>query len=270
MKLLWKRIYEMKEFIRIGLFTIVGALALLAQGPPPGGHGGGPGGPGGPGGMALFGAGHGAPVTGAPFSATAMTQMQQTLADGNQITNQTQIKLYRDSAGRTRTETTFTDPSGATESRVMIFDPVAGYAISLDPANLTAVKHTLPPAGSMPKASERPEPPTGAATPQKVDLGTKTIAGLEATGTRSTMTIPAGQMGNAEAIQVVRETWTSSALKIPVMVTSTDPRRGTSTMQLTDIAQKEPDQSLFQIPSNYKVTTQAGRSHEGPPPPPGQ
>lgn len=258
----------MKEAIRITLFVIIGALAVLAQGPPPGGHGG----PGGPGGPELIGRLiHGAPVTGAPFSAVATTQRQQTLSDGNQISKETQTKIYRDTAGRIRTETTLTTPSGTTESRISIFDPVAGYVAMLDPTKLTAVKHTLPAPPSGAKA-ERPAPPTGEAAPQveKTDLGAKTIAGLEATGTRTIRTIPAGAVGNSEAIQIVHEVWTSSALKIPVLATSSDPEHGTSTTQLSAVTQAEPEASLFQIPSNYKVTTQAGpggpMGHGGPPP----
>ena len=99
----------MKETVRIAFFIVIGALALLAQGP----RLDGPGGPfhGGPGGAELVGhLLHGAPVTGAPFSAVATTQEQQSLSDGNQISKETQTKIYRDSEGRIRTETSFTTP----------------------------------------------------------------------------------------------------------------------------------------------------------------
>jgi hypothetical protein len=48
-------------------------------------------------------------------------------------------------------------------------------------------------------------------------------------------------------------------LKVPVLVNMSDPRRGTSTMQLTNISQTAPDPTLFQIPSSYTVKS-------GPPP----
>src|SRR5215472_17325015 len=44
----------------------------------------------------------GAPVTGAPYSATATTETTQVLADGNRIVNKTESLLARDSQGRTR------------------------------------------------------------------------------------------------------------------------------------------------------------------------
>src|SRR5256885_7341571 len=53
-----------------------------------------------------FGGGvHGGKVVkGAPFSAVAVSESTQTLADGNHITRKTQTNLYRDSVGRFRKE----------------------------------------------------------------------------------------------------------------------------------------------------------------------
>lgn len=45
-------------------------------------------------------------VTGAPFSAVAVTETTRTLADGNHITRKTQANLFRDSQGRERREGT--------------------------------------------------------------------------------------------------------------------------------------------------------------------
>src|SRR5579863_5904511 len=42
------------------------------------------------------------PIKGAPFSARAVTETTQVLADGNQINRNETSQLYRDSAGRTR------------------------------------------------------------------------------------------------------------------------------------------------------------------------
>ena len=88
----------------------------------------------------------------------------------------------------------------------------------------------------------------------KEDLGTQTLNGVTAAGTRLTRTIAAGAMGNAEPIQIVRETWVSSDLKVPVMVKITDPRFGTTVTQLTNVARSEPDAALFQTPADYTVS----------------
>lgn len=203
-------------------------------------------------------------ITGAPYSGTLTEQHQETLADGNQISTHTEMKVYRDTQGRVRTEATRTMRNGQTETFVTIFDPVAGFEARLNPAKLTAVKHTLP---SQANPASRPKPPAGEGAPQvsSVELGSKTVNGLEATGKQVTMTIPAGQVGNSEPLQTVRQVWTSTALQVPVMVSVTSPR-GTSTMQLTVSSQTAPDETLFQIPSNYTVSTAPGGHHGGPPP----
>jgi hypothetical protein len=246
---------ELKNLARLALLLPAGIL--LAQGPPPGGFGGGPGfGPMGGGG---FGRGHmEKAVTGAPYSATLTEQHQQTLPDGNQISTETSTKVYRDSQGRVRRELTRTLRNGQTRTFITIFDPVASFEARLDPEKLTAVKRTLPPQNGA--ALNRPRHNAeegGGHQVTTVDLGTKTIEGLAATGKQITMTVPAGEMGNSEPINTVREVWTSTALKVPVLVTITNPEFGTSKMQLTAVTQSEPDPSLFQIPSNYTVSTAA-------------
>ena len=123
-----------------------------------------------------------------------------------------------------------------------------------------------------------PKPPAGAAEgepPAKpsdanvttTDLGSKTILGLQTTGTRVTRTIPAGEIGNAKPIEVVTERWLSTDLQIPMSVTHTDPMMGTMSSQVTSVTRGEPSASLFQVPSDYKVVTgKAGRHdvHETP------
>jgi hypothetical protein len=76
-----------------------------------------------------------------------------------------------------------------------------------------------------------------------------------ASGTTTTQTIPAGAIGNAQAIQTVRTTWISTALQVPVEIKTSDPRSGTTDMELTGIVQGEPDGSLFKVPSNYTIKT---------------
>ncbi len=249
------------------LFTsLLTAAALLAQGPPPP-HPGGGRGPGGPG-FDL----HVPPVAGAPFSATGTFTHQVTLADGNQIEQSHTAQVYRDTQGRTRMEMTMKTPSGTTKTMVTIMDPVAGFMAHLNPADSTAFKQTLPPHHPS-DAAARHEPPAGEGAPQvvKTDLGTATIAGVPATGTRSTITIPAGAMGNAQAITESREVWTSTALKIPLKVTMNSPLHGSSSMVVTNLSQTVPEASLFEIPSSYTVKdAPAHHAHGGPdgPPPP--
>jgi len=257
------------NFLAVTLFSV----AMFAQGPPPGrGHGGfGPG----PGqfGMMSMGPASRTPVTGTPYSAVETTQFVQTLAGGNQISRQDQTKVYRDKDGRVRTERTFT-PQGSTtaQTSVAIFDPVGGNFYSLNPSSNTAMKRPLPTQnasrGALPRAERGPRNNSRQVVTES--LGTQPINGLAATGTRYTETIPAGGIGNAQPIQVVREVWVSNDLKVPVLIKSSDPRFGTSIMQLTNVVQSDPDASLFVVPSTYTVDSRAdngsGRGFGGPRP----
>jgi hypothetical protein len=254
-------------------FVPLFAAALVAQGPPDGGRGFGPrafGGPGGFGGReaGILGAGPGSrtPVTGAPYSAAETLVRQQTLANGNQISTKGQSNVYRDSQGRIRTEQTVTpSASSAKPARTMvtIFDPVAGSHYVLDSSTMIARQSMLPKANGATAArpAARREPP---ARPNvtTTDLGTQVINGVSAKGTQLTETIPAGAIGNAQAMQVVRITWISTDLNVPVQIKTIDPRYGNTDMELTNIVQAEPSASLFVVPAGYAVQ-QGGRGPGG-------
>jgi len=70
-----------------------------------------------------------------------------------------------------------------------------------------------------------------------------------------TRTIPAGQIGNARAISVVTDRWESTELQIPLSMTHSDPMMGTVASNVTSVNRAEPDASLFQVPSDYKIET---------------
>ncbi len=84
-------------------------------------------------------------------------------------------------------------------------------------------------------------------------LGKQIIEGVEAEGTRSTMTIPANAIGNERPIQIVSEKWYSPELQTVVMSKHSDPRSGETVYRLANINRNEPARSLFEIPSDYKV-----------------
>jgi hypothetical protein len=87
----------------------------------------------------------------------------------------------------------------------------------------------------------------------KEDLGTRNIEGVDCTGTRQTITIPAGAEGNEKPISIVRETWSAPAISAVVESTTDDPRYGKTTYQLTNVQLSEPARSLFEPPANFKV-----------------
>jgi len=218
-------------------------------------------------------------VKGAPFSATATSETTQTLQDGSLIHRTSQVAMYRDSEGRSRQEATFSGfgpltPSGTPKTMVTISDPVAGVRFMLDTDQKVARKsvfHTRDRNGgdaeSAPafegRMKERMQQEEAAGLLKKESLGTQTINGLAAEGTRTTHIIPAGQIGNDKPLQVVSERWYSPDLQIVLKITRTDPRFGTTTYAVTNIQRAEPAASLFTVPADY--TVQTGRRGPGGP-----
>jgi len=95
----------------------------------------------------------------------------------------------------------------------------------------------------------------------KEQLGKQLIEGVEAEGTRTTVTIPAGEIGNERAIEIVSERWYSTELQLVVMTRHSDPRTGETMYKLTNINRSEPAKSLFEVPSDYTIKTNV---HPGP------
>jgi hypothetical protein len=99
-----------------------------------------------------------------------------------------------------------------------------------------------------------------------VSLGTKTIEGVTVEGTRTTSTIPAGEIGNAQAIVISFERWYSPDLLTNVETIRSNPFTGKTTFMLTNLKRGEPDASLFTVPADYKIVTGgAGRGRMGGP-----
>jgi hypothetical protein len=89
---------------------------------------------------------------------------------------------------------------------------------------------------------------------QPESLGKQEIEGLEVEGTRTTLTIPAGQIGNEQPLQIVSERWYSPQLQGVVLSRHSDPRFGETTYRLTSIVRAEPQRALFEVPAGYKVS----------------
>lgn len=214
-------------------------------------------------------------VSGAPYTAATVIETTQTLGDGTNITRKIQANVYRDSQGRIRRETTLPAigplaTSGQSKTFVLIHDPVAGTAYELRPDQKTAMQLAARQGGNknadalQSKMEARIQEEIANGTLKKEDLGTQTINGISAQGTRYTRTIAAGQIGNDKPITVVNERWYSADLQIVVKSTRTDPRFGSTTYMVTNIQRQEPAASLFTVPTGYTVTQGRGRGQRGP------
>jgi len=201
----------------------------------------------------------GAGVTGRPYSAEEVTELVQVLADGTRITQpQGGQKMWRDSQGRTRTERQLGvgmhRQPGETGSFVLaeVRDSVAGFLYVIDDQAKTARRFTL---AARPQPAQRVSPPAGAKVPafSTEQLGSQNIDGIVAEGTRSTHTMPIGEIGNDRPIVTTNEAWFSRELGLTVMSKNSDPRMGDRTTRLTNVSRAEPDPALFMIPSGYSV-----------------
>jgi hypothetical protein len=201
----------------------------------------------------------GEPVTGAPYSAQITTEILQQLADGNRIERRSMSSVSRDGEGRVRREQQLAAigpilPQGDVQI-VTINDPVAKVHYSLDFARKMAIQSPM----MFTKRLEGPVrgfPPTKAAEVRDArteSLGTRDIEGVKAEGTRTTITIPAGAIGNVAPIEMVSERWHSPELQTVVLSRRFDPRFGETTYRLENIVRTEPPPELFQIPPDFTI-----------------
>jgi hypothetical protein len=199
-----------------------------------------------------------------PFSADAVTAMVRTLPDGTHIRRETTVKMYRDSAGRSRTDRSpgqFMANQPKPPVVVSITDPIAGYSYALDSANKIAHRSPLKSSrpnmrvGSPPPAVPAQAPVANTPKPQfkTEDLGTQTMEGLMVQGRRITVTYPAGSMGNDRDITNVSEMWTSQELHLMMLQVHSDPRSGETTTKIENLSRTQPDPDLFLPPPDYKV-----------------
>ena len=225
-----------------------------------------------------------ATIRNAPFTAEAVTEVTQMLADGNRIERRLSSAIARDSQGRTRREQevalfgTLTPPQGEPPRLVTITDPVAGMHYTLDTNSRVAHRSRMAAKGRATLAYAARQMTAGgrvqwsqplatqvfsdavlladAVTPDGVvseQLGTRPIEGVTAEGTRTTMTIAAGRIGNIAPIEIVTERWFSKELQEAVLVTRRDPRSGETTYRLINIVRAEPPVDLFAVPPDYDV-----------------
>jgi hypothetical protein len=201
-------------------------------------------------------------VAGAPFSAVEEITMTQTLADGNRIVRTMRRKVYRDSQGREGAEQEATMATmmvlgeRVSVPSIIITDPISGVTYNLDPAKKTAWKRagvqiSLALVGNMAGVVRSAFP---GVVPAKEQLAPTMVEGLPVEGTRSTTTVPAGQVGNERDILVVDEVWYSPDLQMNLMTKHSDPRGGETVYKLTTISRSEPDPALFQVPAGYTIT----------------
>jgi hypothetical protein len=217
-------------------------------------------------------------VRNAPFSAEATTTIRRTLLDGTPVDQTASARYYRDGVGRVRVEQMLkglktpnspdeqiriTLASAALEEVVYVVQPstrgvragprfaaeltVGGgdtFGISLGGTRFLVFVRP----GSTRPYWDRPD----TFDLKEESLGSRRIVGVDTIGRRITVTIPIGQVGNNQPIDIVREQWESPELKIVIEARDVDPRNGTMDYRVTNIQRIEPDPSLFALPADIE------------------
>jgi hypothetical protein len=275
----------------MGMLMAGMALVVGAQGAPPrGGFGGRGPGPGGP--MAgvfefggLRGGFGGKVVTGKPLQATFTITHTETLP-GNTITNTTTGTFARAADGSTYRDVKFSAigpwaTSGKSQEFIYIRNVTKQMQYIVNVSKGTYRAFPIGEKGPKPEGMRGGKPgdssnetvndnPNGTYT----DPVMKTI--YPADDKLVTRTIPAGAIGNSNALIIISERWYSSALDILLEDIHTDPRFGTTTYQLSSIGQTPsaslfmPDPSFTQVQGGGFAEGHRGPAKEMPPPPPSQ
>src|SRR5215471_7444916 len=212
--------------------------------------------------LAMLGRGQSLPVVSIaaqPFSADEVI-VQDPKPNVHNVLAMKTIRIYRDSAGRTREDVSIPrDPTAA--QLVNIDDPIGGVHYYLDDDAKTARRLVYPkptPSGVGPTGT----PPS---SPEKIvtflrnhdvrttseSLGRRLIEGLAVDGRRVTSVSPESIPGCAENVSVI-ESWYSAELQMTVLQKWSN-CLGSGTIRMEHIKREEPDLSLFQPPSNYTI-----------------
>jgi hypothetical protein len=220
---------------------------------------------------------------GLPFQAERVTRIYHKLVDGNEISREEHETIARDADGRFYDESRLTSSGDKPLPNAGIFhlvaDPVAHTTLTWSTFSQVALTGRLNPSthlivNTLPQhPDETAHLPKNSSIVTTQDLGKKTIAGLAATGTRTTTTIPAGAIGNTRDVVITHDVWISTDLQITISESDDSPISGTRTAEITTITRIAPSTAIFQLPSGYTIKTQTlggviGGFSSSPPAPP--
>jgi hypothetical protein len=201
---------------------------------------------------------------GAPFQAERVTRTVQHLSDGSALTREMHETLSRDADGRFVDESRLTLPahgSGGAENKsfFVLADPAAKRVLEWAAGATTAASYPLNSTTrllvSTLESPRNAEPPI--AKDKKVvtteDLGTKTFAGVSATGVRTLTTIPTDTIGNSNPLVLKHDVWTSTEMNLVVAEDEESPFSGTRHSEMISVKRVAPDAALFLVPVGMVV-----------------
>jgi hypothetical protein len=205
------------------------------------------------------------PIPNAPFSAVIDVQRSFVQPDGTVVNVKTLRLIARDGRGRIHNEARELVPVSSSKTpqvrRIHLYDPQTRMSATLDPQQKTYWTTIVnrPPA-TVPPALLAASPvgdmlPANEFTKQE-DLGMSEMEGVSVHGVRQIQTIPAEASGTGKETVVTDEYWYSEELRINTQIKHNDPRMGSVTMTVTQVSRREPNASMFEIPSGYNSPNQ--------------
>lgn len=200
-------------------------------------------------------------VTGAPFHARIPVQIHRQLPDGTIVDQKYYTLVARDSNGREYREARDLVPADSDREPPIIstrvYDPKNSTITTCTPDQRICRQMMFDPTQH---PVEEPAGPSadGKSVLTRESLGTKTIDGLECTGTRETRTFNPGAFGNDKPVVVTKEIWYSPQLQFNLSVTRIDPRNGTQKLEVTDLKLGDPGTEWFGIPDGYSLVMGRG------------
>ena len=229
-------------------------------------------------------------VANLPFTADLVVEQWIDLPDGSEGHHFKRVySIARDNDGRVSAKgSAYTTHSGGRMAFIMeICDPIAGTKTSFDEcvqdandptssdgcaiekvAKVWAAPHRNPDSGPPVFPDPfKPLPPHHSSdlvprSGETVDLGEKSIEGIKVHGYRNVG--PSNLHGNGVPLTTTKEWWLSeeTALEVSATTCTSGPASfhlacsGTTTIELTNIQQIEPEPELFQVPSDYEIVRQ--------------
>jgi hypothetical protein len=198
---------------------------------------------------------------GAPFQGERTTKTVRRLQDGSSLAYEAHELMGRDADGRFIDESYRTGAGAQAEERFFVLgDPVAKREVSWTKGAKSGYSHPLSPATHMtisalaPNAREEAvQFPKDKATATTENLGTRTVSGVVATGTRTVTILPAGKNGNDRPLQSSQEVWIANDLQIVVAETDSSSITGTRTVEMLSLERIAPPASRFVVPADLAI-----------------
>lgn len=194
-------------------------------------------------------------ATNAPFTATRVTRLETRLQNGSVMQHEFREMVTRNAHGQLylRATPVLADALATPRQQFVLADPAAGTVSEWQTGVSSGVTQKIPASRHLDihifssQSALTARPPKNA-TVSTEDLGKQQIAGLEATGTRTTVILPANVIGNTDPLRVVHEVWISDELHIPVRELDINPLTGTRTMNTEKIDLNPGPVAMFHLP----------------------